>query len=92
MYQRFDDLLERPNRPLRVVAYVPQGDERRPDGTYLVATTAHSEADSLPCRMQDYAMQEGLELRGPAYTTYLPANGAGERLLQIAVGVRRKEE
>ena len=58
---------------------------------FLVATTAHSEADALPDRMLEHALGEGMELRGPAYTTYLPANGAGERLLQIAVGVRRKE-
>ena len=93
MYQRFYDLLERPDRPLRIVAYVPQGDGRRPDGTYLVATAEHWESDALPRRMLEFALQESLKLWGPAYTAYLPANGSsGERMMKIAVGVKHKEE
>ena len=93
MYQRFYDLLEKPNRLLNIVTYVPQGDRRRPDGTYLVATAEHRESDTLPRSMLEFALREGIELGGPAYTAYLPANGGSEeRIVQIAVAVKHKEE
>jgi len=94
-FNEFLDLLESPNQPAQLVSFDPQGPENRPAGEYLVGTVDcyYGEKLGLPRRMSDYAMQNGLEFHGPAYTVYLldavSVMETEQYLLQIAVGVRR---
>jgi len=87
------DLLEDPEQPAQLVSYDPQGPDIRPAGAYLVGTVNchYSEKTSLPSRMYSYALQNNLELSGPAYTVYLlDSISVTEReqyLLQIAVKI-----
>ena len=97
-YNGFFDLLENPDEPAQVVSYDPQGPETRPAGEYLVGTVAayYGEKHALPRRMSDFAMRNGLDFHGPAYTVYLldavSVNKTEQYLLQIAVGVKHKDE
>ena len=94
-FNEFLDLLENPNQPTRLVSFDPQGPETRPAGEYLVGTVDcyYGEKLSLPRRMSDYALKNGLEFHGPAYMVHLldavSVMETEQYLLQIAVGVRR---
>jgi len=97
-YTEFLDLLGNPEQPAQLVSYDPNGPEVRPAGEYLVGNVSiyYGEKHALPQRMAAYAQKNGLEFDGPAYSVYLrdavSVTGTDEYLLQIAVGVRRKEE
>lgn len=96
-YNDFFDLLENPSEPAQLVSYDPQGPEKRPAGEYLVGTVAcyYGEKHYLSRRMSDYALKNGLMLHGPAYMVYLldavSVKETEQYLLQIAVGVKKKE-
>ena len=94
----FSGLLENPNQPAQLVSFDPNGPETRPAGEYMVGTVQnyYGEKHSLPQRMARYAEKNDLEFHGSAYMIYLldqASVAAPEQyLLQIAVGIRRKEE
>jgi DNA-binding transcriptional MerR regulator len=92
-YNDFLGLLEQPEQPAQLISYDPQGPDIRPAGEYLVGTVAcfYGEKNGLAQRMLKHALQNGLELHGPAYTVYLldaaSVTGPDEFLMQVAVGV-----
>lgn len=92
-YNEFYDLLEVSDDPAQLVVFDPLGPERRPAGEYLVGTETcrYGEASGLPRRMLEYALQNGLEMHGPAYAAYLPdaasPMGTEDYLLQITIAV-----
>ena len=83
------DLLEAPDRPARLVTFDPQGPKLRPAGEYLVGTVqcAFGEMNGLARRMLEYAMNNGLEMQGPAYVFYRHDAECGSYALQVTVGV-----
>jgi effector-binding domain-containing protein len=56
----------------------------------------YGEKNGLPKRMFDYALHNGLEFCGPAYTVYLldaaSVSDAEQFLLQVAVQVQRNAD
>ena len=96
-YNDFFDLLENPGQPSQLVSFDPSGPELRPAGEYLVGTECgfYEQQNGLTKRMFDYALHNGLEFCGPAYTVYLldaaSVCDAEQFLLQVAVQVQRNE-
>lgn len=94
-YGDFFNLLEHPGRPAQLVSFDPKGTELRPAGQYLVGTAVCEDGvpTSLARRMLTFALQNGLEFRGPAYTIYLLDAVSVVRqeqcLLQITAGVEQ---
>jgi len=97
VYNEFFDLLEDPDSPAKLVSFDPSGPELRPAGEYLVGTVRcrYDEKNGLPQRMFNYALHNGYEFCGPAYTVYLldaaSVCDAEQFLLQVAVQVQRNE-
>ena len=91
----FFDFLEQPDSPALLVSFDPRGPDARPAGEYLVGTEScyYGQTGRLPRRMFEYALHNGLELAGPAYTVYLldaaSVTGAEQYLLQVAVEVKQ---
>ena len=96
-YRDFYDYMEYPDRPAQLVSFDPRGPAARPAGEYLVGTERcyYGETGRLPRRMFEYALHNGLDLAGPAYTVYLldaaSVTGAEQYLLQVTVGVEKAE-
>jgi len=90
-YHDLNSLLEKPDQPAQLVFYDPQGPDVRPAGQYLVGTAhcPYGKNSGLAQRIRSYALQNRIELRGPAYVVYLLDKAdVTERepyLLQIAV-------
>ena len=97
VYKDFLDFLEKPDVPAQLVSFDPCGPDTRPAGEYLVGTQAcfYGEANDLPRRMFQHALQSGLELSGPAFTVYLfdaaCVTEPEQYLLQACVGVKRTQ-
>ncbi|MDR0357188.1 MAG: MerR family DNA-binding transcriptional regulator [Clostridiales Family XIII bacterium] len=92
----FDDMdvfLARPSRPSRFFFVNPDGDDRKPEGTYLTGYTRgyYGQTNDLPERMAARARERGLKFEGPVYNIYLLDEisiGDPERyLLQVTVRV-----
>jgi hypothetical protein len=94
-YLDFCDLLEHPEYPAMLVSFDPDGPDIRPAGEYLIGTEhcCYEKHTGLTRRMFDYALRNGLEFCGPAYTVYLldaaSVKDAEQYLLQIAVQVKK---
>ena len=96
-YHKLQDFLEKPEQPAQLVSFDPQGPELRPAGEYLVGAvnSYYNEKNDLAKCMSDYALQNGLEFCGPAYTVYLldvaSVTDPERYLLQVAVQVSRTQ-
>ena len=93
-YKDIDSFVNSPAEPANFFSLIPNGKDVKPVGQYLVgyARGYYGEMGDLPQRLQAYAKENNIALRGPAYAIYLhdevSVSDADQYLVQVSVAIK----